>query len=73
MEGFGGVQYLRFKNYTYVPVQTRLVDSSLLSAQEVEWLNAYHAQCRRLVAPQLEGRDPEAHAWLMRETEPISA
>ncbi|KAG6750500.1 hypothetical protein POTOM_044996 [Populus tomentosa] len=41
---YGGIEYLGFEKLTYVPIQTKLVDLSLLSVAEVDWLNNYHAQ-----------------------------
>ncbi|RZC55446.1 hypothetical protein C5167_014295 [Papaver somniferum] len=41
---FGGIGYLGFENITFVPIQAKLVDLSLMSAAEVDWLNDYHSQ-----------------------------
>lgn len=60
--------FLCFEPLTVVPIQTKLVDQSLLTAGEVEWINAYHARCREVVAPRVKGRALE---WLLKETEPI--
>jgi Xaa-Pro aminopeptidase len=52
-----------------VPLQTKLVDTSLLSHEELAWVDAYHATCREKLAPLLEGSTRE---WLMKATEPLS-
>jgi Xaa-Pro aminopeptidase len=44
---FGGVLYFGFDALTLVPIQTTMVDASLLSAEEVAWLDGYHAKVGR--------------------------
>ena len=56
--------WLGFETLTFVPLDRRLVDKGLLTQSEVEWWNAYHAQVRAILAPQLEGGDLE---WLEAE------
>ncbi|KAL6553528.1 Aminopeptidase P2 [Orobanche gracilis] len=41
---FGGVVYLGFEKLTFVPIQTKLCDLSMLSTTEIDWLNDYHMQ-----------------------------
>ena len=67
---FGDVDYLRFEHVTCVPIQTKLIEKSLLTPEEVEWVNRYNQFCYDQVAPQLEP-DEIALAWLKRETLPI--
>jgi hypothetical protein len=45
--GFG--DFLRFETLTLCPIDTRCIEHSLLSRQEVDWLNHYHAEVRRLL------------------------
>ena len=45
------------------PIQLSLIDPSLLTASEKNWLNAYHRQCRALLSPLVEGKAKE---WLER-------
>ncbi|WP_232491647.1 aminopeptidase P family protein [Novosphingobium kaempferiae] len=54
-------EYYGFETLTHVPIERRLVDTALLTAEEIAWWNAYHARVLEIVAPQLEG---EALAWL---------
>ncbi|MEM6494499.1 MAG: aminopeptidase P family protein [Pseudomonadota bacterium] len=61
-------RYLGFECLTFVPIDRRLIEVSLLSEPEVAWLNAYHARVREILSPQLEGEDL---AWLERETAPL--
>jgi Xaa-Pro aminopeptidase len=59
-----------FETITLAPIDTRLVDAALLNAEEIAWLNAYHARVRDALAPLL---DAPVRAWLITATAPISA
>jgi Xaa-Pro aminopeptidase len=61
--------YLRFETLTLAPFDTTLIDPALLTADEREWLNAYHARILAEVGPKL---DASAHAWLARACAPVS-
>ncbi|KAB2005858.1 hypothetical protein ES319_D11G300700v1 [Gossypium barbadense] len=66
---YGGIEYLGFEKLTFFPIQTKLVDLSLLSIEEMEWLNSYHSQVWEKVSPLLEG---SARQWLWKNTRPIT-
>ncbi|XP_022719386.1 probable Xaa-Pro aminopeptidase P isoform X2 [Durio zibethinus] len=66
---YGGIEYLGFEKITFVPIQTKLVDLSLLLVEEIEWLNKYHSQVWEKVSPLLEG---SARQWLWNNTRPIA-
>ena len=53
--------FLRFETMTWAPFDRRLIDTSLLTRAEVEWIDSYHAQVEAILGPQLEG---EEKAWL---------
>jgi Xaa-Pro aminopeptidase len=57
--------FLRFETLTLCPIDTRLLDRALLRPDELEWLNAYHAEVRRRVMPHVDGA---ARAWLEART-----
>ena len=59
---------LVFEVLTLVPFDTRLVDSSLMTAAEVEWLNGYHALVRETISPLLDDGD---RSWLDNATQAI--
>lgn len=61
-------RYLGFEPLTFVPIDRRLIEKSLLTDSEIAWLDAYHAKVREIVAPQLEGDDL---AWLEGQTAPL--
>jgi Xaa-Pro aminopeptidase len=58
-EGFG--DFLAFETLTLCPIDTRLIDKSLMLAHEVEWLNRYHEEVRLRLSPHVSG---DAKAWL---------
>ncbi|MES2297402.1 MAG: aminopeptidase P family protein [Pseudomonadota bacterium] len=58
-------QFLAFETLTLCPIDTRCLDSSLLRADEIAWLNDYHAQVRARLAPHLSGAPL---AWLEART-----
>uniref|UniRef100_A0AAV1UUJ8 Xaa-Pro aminopeptidase n=1 Tax=Peronospora matthiolae TaxID=2874970 RepID=A0AAV1UUJ8_9STRA len=59
-----------FETLTMVPIQQKLIDESLLTPEEVQWLNAYHKDVRDKLQPLLKD-DSEACAYLARETKPL--
>ncbi|KAI0075951.1 Creatinase/aminopeptidase [Panus rudis PR-1116 ss-1] len=67
---FGNKGFLKFERVTMCPIHKNLVDASLLSAAEREWLDAYHAEVFEKVSPLLKN-DARALAWLKRETSPL--
>lgn len=66
---FGGITYLGFEKLTFVPIQSKLVDLSLVSAAEIEWLNNYHSEVWEKVSPLVDG---DAREWLWKNTRPVS-
>jgi Xaa-Pro aminopeptidase len=54
-----------FETITLAPIDMRLVEPALLTADEIEWLNAYHARVREAIAPML---DLGTRAWLFAAT-----
>jgi Xaa-Pro aminopeptidase len=61
-------EFLDFETLTLCPIDTRCIDRALLRADEVAWLNAYHATVRERLAPRVQGA---ALAWLMLRTEAL--
>ena len=57
MTEFG--QFLKFDNLTVVPIDTRPVDKSLMSEEEITWLNDYNKMCYEKLSPYLSGHDLE--------------
>lgn len=67
IEGMEG-RYLGFETLTFVPLDRKLIDTGLLTAEEIAWVDAYHAKVRAVLSPRLTGEDL---AWLERETQPL--
>jgi Xaa-Pro aminopeptidase len=65
-EAFG--EFLEFETLTLCPIDTRLIEPSLMRDDERAWLNGYHATVRERLAPRVQG---DALAWLLARTEPI--
>ncbi|MBS0253833.1 MAG: aminopeptidase P family protein [Proteobacteria bacterium] len=61
-------RYLGFETLTFVPIARDLVDTTLLTRDEVAWWNDYHAKVRKVLAPQLDGA---ALAWLEAACTPL--
>ena len=61
-------EFLEFETLTLCPIDTRCLDRSLLRADEIDWLNAYHRTVAERLAPGLSGA---ALAWLQLRTAPI--
>lgn len=57
--------FLAFETLTLCPIDTRCLLPGMLAAEEVTWLNAYHEEVRRRLAPLLQG---EALDWLVART-----
>ncbi|WP_299187745.1 aminopeptidase P family protein [uncultured Psychrobacter sp.] len=61
-------KFLNFETITYCPIDTRLIDKSLLDQVEIDWLNDYHSQ----VYAELKDRvDGTALDWLTERTQAI--
>ncbi|KEQ05014.1 aminopeptidase P family protein [Pseudorhizobium pelagicum] len=65
----GDMPMLSFETLTWCPIDRRLVVPELLTAEERDWLNGYHAQTREKLMPLIE--DAEVREWLARATEPL--
>jgi Xaa-Pro aminopeptidase len=60
--------FLKFETLTLCPIDTRCIDTAWLNADEIAWLNDYHATVRARLAPHVSGA---AASWLLGRTEPI--
>jgi Xaa-Pro aminopeptidase len=64
--GFG--DFLQFETLTLCPIDTHLIDFSLLREDEIQWLNAYHAEVARRLLPHVTGT---ARDWLIARTKAV--
>jgi Xaa-Pro aminopeptidase len=65
----GDKEMLGFDTLTFVPIEKKLIDASMLSDKELGWLNDYHQRVLALIGPQLSGEDK---AWLETQCAPLS-
>jgi len=66
----GDMPMLSFETLTYVPIDKYLVVTDLLTTEELQWLDDYHARTRDELMPLVH--DEATRAWLERVTEPFS-
>ncbi|XP_068708734.1 xaa-Pro aminopeptidase 1-like [Montipora foliosa] len=64
--------YLGFEPITLFPIQTKLLLPSMLTSEEIDWINWYHGLCAEKVGAALreQGRT-SALNWLLKETVPL--
>lgn len=60
---FGGVEWYGFEYFTQVPIDRKLVDESLLSAEEKQWLKDHNERVKAKILPHLK-HEPLAYSWL---------
>ncbi|ALL13855.1 aminopeptidase P family protein [Caulobacter henricii] len=58
----------RFEALTLAPIDRRLIDKALLTAEEIAQFDAYHARVLREVGPRVE---PEVRAWMEEACAPL--
>ena len=63
-----GRKMLGFETLTLVPIDRRLIDRAMLTADEVAWLDSYHARVHDKLTPLL---DKATAAWLESVTQAI--
>ena len=60
---------LGFETITFAPIDLTLIEPKLLDADEIAWLDAYHARVRKRLTPYLDRDD---RRWLKATTRPLS-
>jgi Xaa-Pro aminopeptidase len=58
-----------FETLTLAPIDLRLVDTSLMTRDELKWLDAYHARVRKALSPLV---DAATKKWLAQATKPLA-
>ncbi|HEF4762558.1 TPA: aminopeptidase P family protein [Pseudomonas putida] len=61
-------EFLKFETLTLCPIDTRCLETSLLTDEEKQWFNDYHAQVRERLSPLISGAALE---WLNTRTAAI--
>lgn len=54
-------RFLKHESLTYFPIEWNLIQSDLLTRDEIQWLDDYHAEVYRRLAPRITS---EEQAWL---------
>lgn len=66
-----GNRLFRFETLTLAPFDRNLIEPSLMTDEELKWLNDYHSDVRAKILPLVEQKDAKAAAWLQQATDPI--
>ncbi|XP_070692654.1 xaa-Pro aminopeptidase 2 [Pempheris klunzingeri] len=67
-----GHNYLTFDTVSLVPYDRKLIDTSLLNSEQIQWLNKYYETIRRLVGLELDKQGlHEEKSWMVKNTEPF--
>ena len=61
---------LEFETLTYVPIDRAMIVADMLSADERDWIDSYHAKVAELIAPRLSGA---AQSWLANACAPLGS
>ena len=64
----GDIAMHGFETLTLAPFDRRLIVADMLTREERDWLDAYHARVREEIGPMVDG---EVLSWLERATEPL--
>lgn len=62
-------EFLTFETLTLFPYETKLMDFSLLTSSEVEWINNYHQHVLDELSPWIEGE--KSYEWLKNRTKRV--
>ena len=60
--------FMKFETLSFCPIDHRAIDKPLLSADELQWLNDYHAKTYETLSPFMSD---EEKAWLKEETKAL--
>ena len=72
IEGADEGTWFGFENLTWVPIDRTLIDVDLLTPEERDWVDHYHACCREILGARLaQTGDTQATDWLERHTQPL--
>lgn len=65
----GDIDMLAFETLTFCPLDRRLILASLLTREEHDWIDGYHAKTREVLMPLIE--DTAVRDWLTAATAPL--
>ena len=61
-------EMMGFETLTLAPIDRALIESGLMTIEEIGWLDAYHARVREKLSPLV---DAETKEWLVEATRPL--
>lgn len=61
--------FLRFETMTLFPFDTTLFDTTIMTDDEIDWVNNYHTLVRTRLTPMLNSAE---RTWLEKKTEPLA-
>ncbi|MEL4375667.1 aminopeptidase P family protein [Brucella cytisi] len=64
----GDIPMMGFETLTFCPIDRRLIDKSLFTQEEIDWLNSYHASVREKLSGHLKDTERK---WLEAATAPL--
>lgn len=64
--------YYKMERVTQAPIQAKMIDTKLLSADERAWVDSYHVEIFEKLSPLLK-EDKKTLEWLRVNTEPLKA
>lgn len=67
---FGDKPWLGFEYVTMTPLGRNLIEPSLLTSAEIQWVNKYHAEVWEKTHDFFEN-DELTLSWLRKETQPL--
>ncbi|HEX5625811.1 MAG TPA: aminopeptidase P family protein, partial [Saprospiraceae bacterium] len=64
----GGTRYLKLETVTLFPIDTSLIHTPMMNRACIDWLNAYHKEVFKRLAPRLEAAEKK---WLKARCQPV--
>lgn len=61
-------EFLKFETLTLFPFDTTLLETEIMTDQEINWINDYHEEVYTRLAPMLDEKERE---WLKNKTKPV--
>jgi Xaa-Pro aminopeptidase len=63
-------EFQKFETLTLFPFDLQLFETSIMTDEEIAWVNAYHTKVRDILTPMLD--TDEERAWLAERTAPLT-
>ncbi|KAM4696110.1 xaa-Pro aminopeptidase 2 [Rhinophrynus dorsalis] len=71
---FGGQPYLTFEAVSLVPYDRNLIDTSIMTQNQINYVDTYYKKIREIVGSELQYQNlHEEYNWLEKNTKPLSS